>query len=179
MNKCLVDFRPFPMKFKGVGSIPALARVAACVNNHSKIPDLQKYLNKRLFGKKINKQAVMTLRHMKTSIKIIKCRIRTALAILFAGLMVVGCGTETSVYMLGAGMANFIQSDRMPQDFIAELVTGKECNTLAAIKDKGPLCRESFDPPIYEKPIYCYRTLGNIRCYEEPDPYGPTTQRVR
>ena len=139
--------------------IPALARVAACVNNHSKIPDLQKHLNKRLFCKKVTKQTVMTSRYMKTFIKITKCRARTALAIFFSGIMIVGCGTETSVYMLGAGMANFIQSDRMPQDFIAELVTGKECNTLAAMKDKGPLCRDSFDPPIYEKPIYCYRTL--------------------
>ncbi len=76
-------------------------------------------------------------------------------------------------------MANFIQSDRLPQDYLAELVTGKECNTLKAMRDKGPLCRESFDPQIYEKPIYCYRTLGKVACYAQPDPYGPTTTRVQ
>ena len=48
--------------------------VAACVNNHSKIPDLQKHLNKRLFCKKVTKQTVMTSRYMKTFIKITKCR---------------------------------------------------------------------------------------------------------
>ena len=110
---------------------------------------------------------------------IAKRRARTGATILIAGLLTVACGTETSVYLLGAGLANFIQSDRLPQDYLAELVTGKECNTLAAIKDKGPLCRESFNPAVYEKPIYCYRTLGQVRCYEEPDPYGPTTRRVR
>lgn len=96
-----------------------------------------------------------------------------------ACLLVVACGTETSVYLLGAGMANFIQSDRLPQDYLAELVTGKECSTLKAMRDKGPLCRESFNPQIYEKPIYCYRTLGKVACYAQPDPYGPTTTRVQ
>lgn len=115
----------------------------------------------------------MTIRHTEDSEPIIKRQARTGIAIFFAGLVAVGCGTETSVYLLGVGMANFIQSDRLPHDFLAELVTGKECNTLAAMKDKGPLCRESFDPPVYEKPIYCYRTLGNVRCYEEPAPLWP------
>ncbi len=124
-------------------------------------------------------RTVMTIRHSEDSEPIIKRRARTGVAIFFAGLLAVGCGTETSVLLLGAGVANFIQSDRLPHDFLAELVTGKECNTLAAMKDKGPLCRESFNPQVYEKPIYCYRTLGQVRCYEEPDPYGPTTQRVR
>ena len=105
---------------------------------------------------------------------------RGAIATAFAAcLLASACGTETSVYLLGAGMANFIQSDRLPQDYLAELVTGKECNTLKAMRDKGPLCRESFDPQIYEKPIYCYRTLGKVACYAQPDPYGPTTTRVQ
>jgi hypothetical protein len=106
-------------------------------------------------------------------------RAPTGVTILIAALLVAACGTETSVYLLGAGMANFIQTDRLPHDYLAELVTGKECNTLAAMRDKGPLCRDSFNPQVYEKPIYCYRTLGQITCYEEPDPYGPTTRRVQ
>ena len=104
---------------------------------------------------------------------------RTIATALAACLLIVACGTETSVYLLGAGMANFIQSDRLPQDYLAELVTGKECSTLKAMRDKGPLCRESFNPQIYEKPIYCYRTLGKVACYAQPDPYGPTTTRVQ
>ena len=86
----------------------------------------------------------------KTGLNIIKKGYRrgviaTAMASCF---LAVACGTETSVYLLGAGMANFIQSDRLPQDYLAELVTGKECSTLKAMRDKGPLCRESFNPKI-------------------------------
>lgn len=103
---------------------------------------------------------------------------RTGATIIIASILAAACGTETSVYLLGAGMANFIQTDKLPQDYLAELVTGKECNSLAAMRYKGPLCRDSFDPQIYEKRIYCYRTLGQVKCYAQPDPYGPTTRRV-
>ena len=106
-------------------------------------------------------------------------RKRALTTIIACCLWTVACGTETSVYLLGAGMANFIQSDRLPQDYLAELVTGKECNTLKAMRDKGPLCRDSFDQRIYEKPIYCYRTIGKVACYAQPDPYGPNTTRVQ
>jgi hypothetical protein len=122
---------------------------------------------KHLRSGKVIDLAVTNIPKSEGTEPIAKRRARTGATILIA------------VYLLGAGLANFIQSDRLPQDYLAELVTGKECNTLAAIKDKGPLCRESFNPPIYEKPIYCYRTLGQVKCYEEPDPYGPTTRRVR
>ena len=134
---------------------------------------------KHLRSGKVIDLAVTNIPKSEGTEPIAKRRARTGATILIAGLLAGACGTETSVYLLGAGLANFIQSDRLPQDYLAELVTGKEYNTLAAIKDKGPLCRESFNPPIYEKPIYCYRTLGQVKCYEEPDPYGPTTRRVR
>lgn len=100
--------------------------------------------------------------------------------ILFGVLLMVltACGTA-SFFVLSSSVANFIQTDKLPTDYVAEWASGKECRTLVAMKDGGPLCRKSFDPPkVYEKPIYCYRTLGRITCYDEPDPYGTSTQRV-
>ncbi|MGB0553099.1 MAG: hypothetical protein ACPGQV_11075 [Alphaproteobacteria bacterium] len=89
------------------------------------------------------------------------------------------CGTG-SFLVLSGSMANFIQTDKLPTDYVAEWASGKECRSLVAMKDGGPLCRKSFDPPrVYEKPIYCYRTLGRITCYDEPDPYRTSLQRVR
>ena len=107
-------------------------------------------------------------------------RRRTGRGALF-GLLVMAltaCGSG-SFLVLSGSMANFIQTDKLPSDYVAEWASGKECRTLVAMKDGGPLCRKSFDPPkVYEKPVYCYRTLGRITCYDEPDPYGTSTQRV-
>ena len=101
--------------------------------------------------------------------------------LLFGVVMLVlsACGTS-SFLVLSGSMANFIQTDKLPTDYVAEWASGKECRSLVAMKDGGPLCRKSFDPPrVYEKPIYCYRTLAQITCYDEPDPYRTSLQRVR
>ena len=106
---------------------------------------------------------------------------RTGRGLLF-GIMLLAlaaCGSS-SFLVLSSSVANFIQTDKLPPDYIAEWASGKECRTLVAMKDRGPLCRKSFeDPRVYEKPVYCYRTLGSITCYDEPDPYRTSTQRVR
>ena len=89
------------------------------------------------------------------------------------------CGTNSFLVLTGS-LANFIQTDKLPTDYVAEWASGKECRALVAMKDGGPLCRKTFDTPrVYEKPVYCYRTLAAINCYDEPGPYGTSTQRVR
>lgn len=98
---------------------------------------------------------------------------------LAAALFVIAsCGTE-SVYVLGAGLANFVHTDKLPTDYIAERASGKQCNLLQAIEDGGPMCRDSFTRQVIEKPIYCYRTLGQPTCYATPDPYGTGAERIR
>jgi hypothetical protein len=106
---------------------------------------------------------------------------RTGRGLLFGTLLWVlaACGSS-SFLVLSSSLANFIQTNKLPTDFVAEWASGKECRTLVALKDGGPLCRKSFDPPrVYQKPIYCYRTIGRITCYDEPDPYGTSSGRVR
>ena len=39
------------------------------------------------------------------------------------------------------------------------------------INDQGPLCRRE-NPIVIERPLYCYRTLADIDCYVEPDPFN-------
>ena len=57
--------------------------------------------------------------------------------------------------------------------------SGQECNFLKSQKDGGPLCRDSFERVVYEPPLYCYRTLGEIACYDKRDPDRRTTTEVR
>ena len=93
-------------------------------------------------------------------------------------LVLASCGTE-SVYVLGAGLANFVYTDQVPTDYIAQYASGKQCSLLKAIQDGGPLCRDSFTRQFIEKPIYCYRTLGQPTCYATPDPYGTGARKIQ
>ena len=92
--------------------------------------------------------------------------------------LLTACGTE-SVYVIGTGLANFVHTDNLPTDYIAERASGKEFNLLKSIEDGGPMCRDSFKREVIEKPIYCYRTLGQPTCYATPDPYGTGAERIR
>lgn len=100
------------------------------------------------------------------------------LFVLFAGLTA-ACGSATTFYVGSAVLANFVYTDKLPTDYLAEMASGEECSFLKAQKDGGPFCRESFERVVYEKPIYCYRTLAQIACYDKRDPYGPNSTQVR
>jgi hypothetical protein len=89
------------------------------------------------------------------------------------------CGGAESVFVLGAGLANFIHTDRVPTDYLAEYASGQECNLLKSIEDGGPLCRNSFNPTVVAPPLYCYRTLGEPSCYVSPDPYKTGAQTIK
>jgi len=106
-------------------------------------------------------------------------RFRAGLAFLLCAALAAACGSVSTVYVGGAMLANFIYTDKLPTDYIAEFASGQECNFLKAQKDGGPFCRDSFEQIVYEAPLYCYRTLGEIACYDKRDPYGPSTTQVR
>ena len=92
--------------------------------------------------------------------------------------LLTACGTEY-VYVIVAGLANFVHTDKLPTDYIAERAPGKECNLLKSIEDGGLMCRDNFKREVIEKPFYCYRTLGQPTCYATPDPYGNGAERIR
>ena len=93
--------------------------------------------------------------------------------------LLAACGSATTVYVGSAVLANFIYTDKLPTDYLAELASGQECSFVKAQRDGGPFCRDSFERVVYEAPLYCYRTLGEIACYDKRDPYGATSTQVR
>jgi hypothetical protein len=100
----------------------------------------------------------------------------TAAVLLAAAFFVTACGTG-SVAIVGAGIASFIPPDRFPTDYIGELATGKQCDTLSALKYRTPFCHDPVE--VFQRPLYCYRSLGSIECYATPDPYGTGMRRVK
>jgi hypothetical protein len=83
-----------------------------------------------------------------------------------------GCfGASIPIVAAAGATSTIVLEDKLPTDYVAEAVTGMDCNYIRHIEDKGPLCRPERREVI-EQPLYCYRTLAAVECYEERDPYG-------
>lgn len=129
----------------------------------------------RPFGKK--RQVMIDTGDVSASI--VLRRLSAGLAVVLGVSLTAACGSTTSAYLIGAGLANFVYTDKLPTDYLAEFASGQECNLLKSLKDEGPLCRDSFERVVYERPHYCYRTLGEINCYERRDSDRRSTTRVQ
>lgn len=102
-------------------------------------------------------------------------RVTAAACICFA---LSGCsGVEPQFAAMAAATTTTINTQKLPTDIIASLFTGKDCSTPRQSVDGGPLCRP-YDQGVIEKPVYCYRSLADTTCYEEPDPYRDGAQPV-
>jgi hypothetical protein len=84
-----------------------------------------------------------------------------------------------SIYVTGAGLANFVHTDKLPTDYLANRVLGKKYNLPKLIGDDGPMCRNSFKYELTEKPYYCYQTVLQYNFYETLDPIGSGAERIR
>lgn len=105
------------------------------------------------------------------------------LALAALPLLAAGCGYDiaTGQYpvtsgILQAEVVSLVATGKSASDHIVSLSTGKDCSSIRA-KDEGQYC-VSKNPPIQRPDVYCYRSLGQVSCYREPDPYGDGAQAV-
>ena len=100
-------------------------------------------------------------------------------AALFLPLALGACGSDllTPFGIAAVTTAVIINEDKTPSDLIASAGTGQDCDTIRKSRDKGPLCRAPREEVI-EAPVFCYRTLGTVNCFAEPDPYGYDQQEI-
>ena len=61
--------------------------------------------------------------------------VRIKAVLVFFTFSLAGCGGPKSIYFIGASLANFIHTDRMPIDYIVDYDSGQECNLLKSIED--------------------------------------------
>ena len=88
-------------------------------------------------------------------------KIGTIAALLVSASLLGGCGVA-AVTMIDETMSSF---------------TGKECRVRHVFQDDKAICYEAVGLP--EGPrVYCYRTLGGIDCYREPNPLGGAEFKV-
>ena len=97
-------------------------------------------------------------------------------------LPLTGCPTA-GVVLTGASVASYVNSDKFLADHAADALTEKDCRTTFVVEGKQ-YCQDPVDPQAealaeVEAQPYCYRSLGQVTCYDRPDPYNNNERPVR
>lgn len=71
--------------------------------------------------------------------------------------------------------ASTMITDKTVTDHIISWTSGKNCSSVRYTQGMT-YCEE--DEPNPAPNVYCYRTLGDISCYERPDPYDGSYRKV-
>lgn len=68
-----------------------------------------------------------------------------------------------------------IGTDKTLEDHVVSFSSGKNCSIVRT--ERGlTYCEEDQVVPV--APIFCYRTLGSVTCYDRPDPHRGRHQKV-
>ena len=97
-------------------------------------------------------------------------RLLSVIACLF---LLGACGVVPQVAVVEG--ASVVVTDKTFTDHIVSLTSGKNCSTLRTQSDLT-YCEEDEVAPKYE--AYCYRTLGNVTCYDRPNPFNGRQQII-
>jgi hypothetical protein len=92
-----------------------------------------------------------------------------------------GCGTMAPypfLAIVGGETMSLSTTDKTLGDHLASSVTGEDCSTFEAM-EKRPYCKPygGERDPALDDPV-CYRTLGDVDCYDREYAYPTPTQRV-
>lgn len=60
-------------------------------------------------------------------------------------------------------------------DHVFSAVSGKNCSTIRKNTGQNYCAEDDIPPP---PNLYCYRTIGNVTCYEKPDPHKGRYSKV-
>lgn len=78
-------------------------------------------------------------------------------------------------YYAGFEGVSVIATEKTMEDHVISLASGKNCSVVRL--ERGmTYCEE--DEVIPKPEVYCYQELGDVTCYEAPDPTNPDRSRV-
>lgn len=64
---------------------------------------------------------------------------------------------------------SLINTDKTLIDHIAGGLSGQDCSTLRSMEG-GHYCQPHYENKPVVPPLYCYRTLAKVTCYDRPSP---------
>lgn len=74
-----------------------------------------------------------------------------------------------------AEVVSVMTSKKTITDHVVSYMSGKNC-TFMRTNQGLTYCEE--DEKFPKPPIYCYKTLGEVTCYDQPDPFDPRQQKL-
>lgn len=111
--------------------------------------------------------------------------------VLAAPLLALGlaaCDPASQAMLAGASLVSFVHTDKTIGDHVATWAFDKDCSTLTLANGEG-YCRDivteeelaaaEAEAKAAQAATYCYRTLGAVSCYRQPDPLASSAARVR
>jgi hypothetical protein len=114
--------------------------------------------------------------------------IRTALTAPLLLLGLAACDPASQAMMAGASLVSFVHTDKTIGDHVATWAFDQDCSTLTLANGEG-YCRDHVteeelaareaEARAELAATYCYRTLGAISCYRQPDELASSAARVR
>jgi len=81
--------------------------------------------------------------------------------------------TAANLNIVSTGVT--MATDKTLSDHFVSYQTGKDCSTVR-VEQGRTYCREDEPNPIPN--VHCYRTIGDVTCYSEPDPQRKLDDRI-
>jgi len=81
--------------------------------------------------------------------------------------------TAANVNIVNTGVT--MASDKTIGDHLVSFQSGKDCSTVR-VEQGRTYCKEDEPNPIPD--VHCYRTIGDVTCYSEPDPQRHLDDRI-
>ncbi|MDX1401153.1 MAG: hypothetical protein R3245_04455 [Kiloniellales bacterium] len=112
---------------------------------------------------------------------------QSIVAVTLGALLLNACDSTAAFVAGAAGIATFVQTDKTMTDHAASFVSGQDCSILHVANDEEYCLDENALDSEGSQETYlntqnqtsfCYRTIGAITCYSEPDPDASASQRV-
>ncbi|MEZ5666198.1 MAG: hypothetical protein R3F55_01950 [Alphaproteobacteria bacterium] len=99
---------------------------------------------------------------------------RSLFPVLLAVLLAGGCTAVST----GASIVSLMATKKTITDHVVSFATEMDCSTIALERGE-PYCTDP-NAPQPQMPLYhCYRSLGEITCYETEDPFNNGHLEVR
>lgn len=102
-----------------------------------------------------------------------------------------GCLLMTGPGLFAASVSTVINTDKTPTDHVVSWATGEDCSSIEYSKGRE-YCEETdiaatqADTALYGPSgnyhglgPFCYRTLGEVNCYNQPDPQASEQARLQ
>jgi hypothetical protein len=107
-------------------------------------------------------------------------RERARILLVPALLLLAACSPAESGIIVGASLISLLETDKTVPDHIMSQMLNKDCSSQRLLEGADKMCLDENGPTTVAQsiPSYCYRTLGNITCYTEPNPFDPKSNQV-